>query len=290
MPLSGGMTYLFTHPNTSLNTLRRIDIAPLAALYMAAIAGFEALRIAGTYRRMPAASRKIGTVVRALIKAKMHNHHVDLKLRMLLNPQWRSRVLRELGGRHKLGLWMTRLMRLEGRLPSQRRARPVQSEPVWWRSPEHIAQSEALKAHARLCAKACAPQGIYRDPFKMDREGQFRLAPLPRLSANLSSGQPRKAVIYTQLTISDYNYNAVPVYRPQIGPASVSPFEFIAAARMDKAEEDNTDVISDSPSVALESPREEEEEDDDEETVEEDFLPLPEFLGTAQYERLFKPP
>ena len=138
MPLSGGMTYLFTHPNTSLNTLRRIDIAPLAALYMAAIAGFEALRIAGTYRRMPAASRKIGTVVRALIKAKMHNHHVDLKLRMLLNPQWRSRVLRELGGRHKLGLWITRLMRLEGRLPSQRRARPVQSEPVWWRRPEHL--------------------------------------------------------------------------------------------------------------------------------------------------------
>ena len=49
------MTYLFTHPNTALNALRRIDIAPLAALYMAAIAGFEALRIAGTYRRMPAA-------------------------------------------------------------------------------------------------------------------------------------------------------------------------------------------------------------------------------------------
>ena len=285
MPLSGGMTYLFTHPHTSLNTLRRIDIAPLAALYMAAIAGFEALRIAGTYRRMPAASRKIGTVVRALIKAKMHNHHVDLKLRMLLNPQWRSRVLRELGGRHKLGLWMTRLMRLEGRLPSQRRARLVQSEPVWWRSPEHIAQSEALKAHARLCAKACAPQGTYRDPFKMDREGQFRLTPLPRLL----SGQPRKAVIYTQLTISDYNYNAVPVYRPQIGPASVSPFEFIAAARMDKAEEDSFDIISDARSLDLESPREE-EEDDDEETVEEDFLPLPEFLGTAQYERLFKPP
>ena len=97
-------------------------------------------------------------------------------------------------------------------------------------------------------------------------------------------------MIYTQLTISDYNYNAEPVYRPHLGPASVSPFEFIATARMDKAEEDNTDVISDSPSVALESPREEEEEDDDEETIEEDFLPLPEFLGAAQYERLFKPP
>ena len=53
MPLSGGMTYLFTHPNTSLNTLRRIDIAPLAALYMAAIAGFEALRIAGLIGACP---------------------------------------------------------------------------------------------------------------------------------------------------------------------------------------------------------------------------------------------
>jgi len=163
---------------------------------------------------------------------------------------------------------------------------------VWWRSPERVVQSEALKAHARLCAKACAPQGIYRDPFKMDREGQFRLAPLPRLSSSLSSGQPRKAVIYTQLTISNYNYNAVPVYRPHLGPASVSPFEFIAAARMDKAEEDNTDVISDSPSVALESPLESPREDDgDKETAEEDFLPLPEFLGAAAYMNLFyKPP
>ena len=135
----------------------------------------------------------------------------------------------------------------------------------------------------------------------MDREGQFRLTPLPRLSSGLlsglSAGQPRKAVIYTQLTISDYNYNAVPVYRPQIGPASVSPFEFIAAARMDKEDEDSFDIISDSQSLDLESALEssfenprEEEEDDDEETMEEDFLPLPEFLGAAQYERLFKPP
>ena len=67
---------------------------------------------------------------------------------------------------------------------------------------------------------------------------------------------------------------------------------------MDKEDEDSFDIISDSQSLDLESalessfenPREEEEEDDDEETVEEDFLPLPEFLGTAQYERLFKPP
>ena len=129
----------------------------------------------------------------------------------------------------------------------------------------------------------------------MDREGQFRLAPLPRLL----SGQPRKAVIYTQLTISDYNYNAVPVYRPHLGPASVTPFEFIAAERMDKEDEESFDIISDARSVDLESPlksplesakEEDGEDDDDEETVEEDFLPLPEFLGTAQYERLFKPP
>ena len=94
--------------------------------------------------------------------------------------------------------------------------------------------------------------------------------------------------IRDRLTISDYNYNAVPVYRPQIGPASVSPFEFIAAARMDKAEEDNTDVISDARSVDLESPKEQDgEDDDDEETVEEDFLPLPEFLGAAAYMNCF---
>ena len=60
---------------------------------------------------------------------------------------------------------------------------------------------------------------------------------------------------------------------------------------MDKAEEDSFEIISDARSLDLESPKEQDgEDDDDEERVQEDFLPLPEFLGTAQYERLFKPP
>ena len=273
------MTYLLKHPHTSLNTLRRIDIAPLAALYMAAIVGFNALRLAGNYRRMPMAARKIHAVLRAIIKAKIHNHHLDLKLAMLLNSAWRTRVLRELGGSRKLELWMKALMRAEGILP-KRRVSPKPQEPVWWRTPERIARSEALKAHARFCAKACLPQGTVRDPFKMDQSGQFRLAPLPRVS----SGQPCQAVIYTKLTISDYNYNAVPIYRSTgFGPACVSPFEFIAAAQIAATVTDADTQEGPQRALCLTS------DDDGESDIE--CLPLPEFLGMAAYMNLFyKPP
>ena len=292
------MTYLLEHLHTSQNTLRRIDIAPIAARYMAVIVGFQALLLAGNYRRLPSAAQKIRGVVRTLIKAQCHNHHVEMKWTMLQNPDWRARILLELGGSRKLKLWIKALMRKAGQLP-KRRVPPQPEQPEWLQTPERIAVSEALKAHARYCAKACLPTGTARDPYRMDREGQFRLAPLPRIS----SSQPRQAVIYTQMSIGDYNYNAVPIMKPSgFGPASVSPFEFIAAAKMDKTDviptkaenrrprahpldislEDRSQMGKASPFVW---------DDVDEEDGEEDFLPLPDFLGLKIYMNLFyKPP
>jgi len=289
MPLSGDMTYLLTHLQTSERRLKHLDIAPIAARYMALILSFNALRIARSYERLPAMARKIHDIVRVLIKARTHNYHVELKLSMLANPAWRTRVLRELGGLRKLELWIQALLRADGQL-AKRWIRPAPAELVWVRTDERIAKSEALKAHARLCAKACAPEGIFRDPYRMDRAGQFRLTPLPRSVI----GKPHRPVIYSKLTIGDYNFNAVPVYKPHgFGPASVSPLEFIAAKELvfpakhsDEPGSHASDTLGSEDLVSRRGLVREQVEG-----LGEDFLPLPEFLGMASYLTLFyKPP
>lgn len=297
------MTYLLTHLKTYQNThiapLKRIDVAPLAARYIAVIIGFNALRMAGAYKRLPAAARQIRAVLQAFIKAQTHNHHVEIKLAMLANLVWRARVLSELGGERKLELWIKALMRAKGALP-KRRVPPKPEEPVWFRTPERIAESEALKQHARLCVRACVPQGTVRDPYRMDRAGQFRLAPLPRGG----SSQPRKPVIYSALTIGDYNFNAVPIYKPQgFGPTAVSPLEFIAAAQIEAEDKNHPSVIPDKaesrragiqPLGTTHGVRSRFSATlvrEDRLNAQEDFLPLPQFLGMEKYLSLFhKPP
>ena len=70
----------------------------------------------------------------------------------------------------------------------------------------------------------------------------FRLAPLPRAKRQ----GVRKLTIYSELTIGDYEYNAMPVYKPDgLGIATVWPMEFYAAMALE-AEDQNAaskDVI-----------------------------------------------
>ena len=137
----------------------------------------------------------------------------------------------------------------QGDLPKRRVApRPEDPEPVWWRMPERIALSEQLKAHARRCAKACVSDGTYRDPYKLDFDGMFRLAPLPRAKHQ----RVREQTIYSKLTIGDYNYNAVPVYKPEgLGIATVWPMEFYAAMALEAEDQNAISKDVNSPACIL---------------------------------------
>jgi len=79
---------------------------------------------------------------------------------------------------------------------------------------------------ARLSAFVSNPR-IVRDPFRVDFEGEFRLAPLPRLSV-----RGRRGVILSDGP--DYNYDAMRrvQFRGVRSVAVVWPCEFYAAMRL----------------------------------------------------------
>jgi len=215
------MTYFYLPPTS----LKYIDAKPLEARYLALIALIKTYIDIGRHREMERASYRMARTVKAYIKVLTHNDLLTRKLDMLASPIWRSRVLKDLGGLRKLKLWDKAFLRANGDLPKRRvTPTPQDLEPVWHRTPERMAISERLKAHARRCAKACVSERTYRDPFKLDCDGLFRLAPLPRRSSETK----RQLTIYSELTIGDYEYNAMPVYKPEgLGIATVWPMEFM---------------------------------------------------------------
>ena len=227
---------------------------------------------------------------------------------MLASPIWRKRVLKDLGGLRKLKLWDKAFQRAKGDLPQRkRRVTPKDPEPVWWRMPERIAISEQLKAHARRCAKACVSDGTYRDPYKLDCDGMFRLAPLPRAKHQ----RVREQTIYSKLTIGDYNYNAVPVYKPEgLGIATVWPMEFYAAMALEVEDKSaaSTDVIPHAyslaqqntpdagPNTLVRDDKTEDPEDKDEwydiidDMIDKDMNVLANFIGINTYRYVFENP
>ena len=210
-----------------------IDTAPLALRYQVMIASLFAFIAAGRHGDVLLYSRKVLRLVRVFTRFEAQNILTKRKLEMLCNSAWRDRVLRELGGIRKLSLWeaaSARIKEREGRTP-----KPITpEEPSWLYTPERIAESERLKARTRACAKACAPERVVRDRVKMDFEGEFRLAPLPR-----GERAARRPIVYTANSISDYDYNPLP-FAPQsgFGPAMVWPAEFRAAMMVDARMED----------------------------------------------------
>jgi len=210
-----------------------IDTAPLALRYQVMIASLFAFMAAERHRDVLSYSFKILRLVRVFTRFEAQNILTKRKLEMLCNSAWRDRVLRELGGMRKLSLWeaaSARIKEREGRTP-----KPITpEEPSWLYTPERIAESERLKARTRACAKACAPERVVRDRVKMDFEGEFRLAPLPR-----GERAPRRPIVYTANSISDYDWNPIP-FAPQsgFGPATVWPAEFRAAMMVEARMED----------------------------------------------------
>ena len=232
------MTYFYLPPTS----LKYIDAKPLEARYLALIALIKTYIDIGRHREMERASYRMARTVKAYIKVLTHNDLLTRKLDMLASPIWRKRVLKDLGGLRKLRLWDKAFHRANENLLG-RCVPPVQSEHTWWRTTERMALSERLKAHARRCAKACVSDRTYRDPYKLDCDGMFRLAPLPRAKRQGA----RRLTIYSEQTIGDYEYNAVPVYKPDgLGIATVWPMEFYAAMALEVEDQNalSKDVIA----------------------------------------------
>ena len=203
---------------------RFIDTAPLVSRYDVLAQAVLAFTIAGQYVQSMQAGQKIIRLIRSLTKFEAHNAHLRLKLDMLSNKPWRERVLKELGGMRKLKLWEAAKARIEARA-----AAPVKQVkrkgPAWLYTAECIAESERLKARKRAVFRANHNPHIVRDRCKVDVEGDFRLAPLPR-----GERAPRQVKIYTANTIIDYDWNPMPFQKEKgFGPAMVWPIEFYAA-------------------------------------------------------------
>ena len=258
---------------------------------------------------MERASYRMARTVKAYIKVLTHNDLLTRKLDMLASPIWRKRVLKDLGGLRKLKLWDKAFQRVQGDLPKRRVApRPKDPEPVWWRMPERIAESERLKAHARRCAKACVCDRTYRDPYKLDCDGMFRLAPLSRRSSKTK----RQLTIYSKQTIGEYKYNAIPVYKPDgLGIATVWPMEFYAAMALEAEDQSAAAKDVNSPAcilarqntdpgsagiVLVRDDNNEEPEDKDEwydiidDMIDRDMNVLANFIGINTYRYVFENP
>jgi len=226
------MTYSY-RPSTSLTT---IDASPLAARYHVLMTLIHSFITAKRYRDVERLSHRVVRLVEAYVKVGTYNALVSRKLDMLADPNWRGRVLKDLGGLRKLKLWDSAfsraMMRAQGLLPTRKR-KPVarDDEPAWLRTPERLAESERLKARKRAILKGNMNSKTNRDRYKVDMDGLFRLAPLPRQA----SITPRKVTIYTKATISDYDFDPMPYYQPKGFPAApVWPVEFYAAMALDK--------------------------------------------------------
>ena len=231
------MTLSHTYPN-----LRFIDTAPLVSRFDVLAQAVLAFTIAGRLGHAIRTSRKIVRLIRTLTKLEGHNAQLKRKLDMLSHKPWRDCVLRELGGLRKLKLWEAAKARIEARAAAPVK-RPKPQGPAWLYTAERIAESERLKARKRACARASHNPLIVRDKCKLDFEGQFRLAPLPRAKRG-----PRQMRVYTQNTIIEYDWNPVPFQEEKgFGPACVWPVEFYAAMKIEAeilAERESHPVLS----------------------------------------------
>ena len=207
-----------------------IDTAPLAARYAFMIQAILAFIAAGHMGLVLRYSEKLLRVLRVHNRLTGANVLVRRKRDMLFNSAWRRRVLWGLGGREKLRRWDEFNARFMPKLEIKSAGSlngygPVKKIPAWLNTPERIAESERLKAHARNIMRATINPNVTRDRIKTDFDGLFRLPPLPRqerLSANTK--------IYTQNTIGEYIWNPIPFAKVEgFGPAMVWPREFYAA-------------------------------------------------------------
>ena len=212
----------------TLPTYSFIDTAPLAARYDVLAQAVLAFIAAGRLGHALKVSHKIVRLILTLMKLEAQNAQLKRKLDMFSHKPWRDCVLRELGGMRTLKLWDAAYKRtfLKAAAPHKT---PKSQDPAWLFTAERIAESERLKARKREVFRAGHNPLIMRDRFKVDSEGEFRLAPLPR-----GERAARQMRVYTQSSIVEYDWNPMPFQTETgFGPACVWPVEFYAAMEIE---------------------------------------------------------
>ena len=204
------------------------DLAALAAHYTRLITVLNVFVLTGNFSGALKKSVEIGRAARALIKGKVRVASEQAKAKMLRCPGWRARVIADLGGTRKLALWNAAMGRAIARERSLRTSweKPQAAQPAPVITPATIAAAKreaARRAHIRDCAKACANPRIFKDPFRVDQDGLFRLPPVPRVP--MTGSRPA--------TPCDYAYDARKLTKltGAFAPAMVWPIEFYIAER-----------------------------------------------------------
>lgn len=197
------------------------DIDALTAHYLDLITAMKMLVLLGDFSGVLKTSLEIGRAVKALLKGKAALAASRLKTDMLKNPHWRARVIRDLGGVKKLGQWQLAMQRaIAGQGQSAGRGPNCRALP----------QAQIMvRDHAKRCARACASPLITKDPFRVDQEGQFRLPPVPRMTARNKggAGQVTKRRDYV------YDPRPMPKLSGYSAPVMVWPLEFFASELSD---------------------------------------------------------
>jgi len=204
-------------PRLAYTRPRAIDIAPLRLRIALLLSEIMTLAFAGRLTESLTASRAMGRAYKSLMRAQVHNRNLELKLRMLMSPAWRARVLSDLGGVRRLAAWTfaSRRGATSREKPAAERAR----RSAWW-----IEKTLRARARRREIAKACVHGRVFNDPCRLDRDGLFRLAPVAR--------GPRRACSNPDWD-APYRYDPVPK-RALTGAKAVAvlyPLEFYSAVR-----------------------------------------------------------
>jgi hypothetical protein len=170
-------------------------------------------------------ARQLRRHVRVMIQASQAHFRRRQKIAMLLRPDWRERVIADLGGWKRLRRWTKRQAAIEAAPPEK------VYEKVF--HPAADEEEAARRAHMRELMKANTHPLILRDPCRMDFDGRFRLPPQARLANPIAD--------------PDYDYDFDP--RPMADftglktPITVWPEEFRAAAEIKPLEEENEAAV-----------------------------------------------
>jgi len=140
--------------------------------------------ILGDSREVLRNARRIAKATKELIKAEQHNARVLLKFEMLLSPVWRARVLKDLGGVKALKRWERSHDRAAKRRAGIKLIKPHASPAQRKARALNLAKAKAalFEKHSKQPRRFHNDNhpNIFKDPCKVDFEGQFRLAPIRR--------------------------------------------------------------------------------------------------------------